>query len=98
MNQNSEISEKDKIIIDEICNDLVDKENIDIKRQLLYGAIKLIHNHNDRLNLKLASAAVTEMSNAFAMFAPFKEVRKVTIFGSARIAQDTPLSSTLVFL
>jgi hypothetical protein len=91
INHHLEISERDKAIIDNICNEITDKENLDIKRQLLYSAITLLRDHNDRLDLKLASAAVTEMANAFAMFAPFKEVRKVTIFGSARVSQGTPL-------
>ena len=31
------------------------------------------------------------MRDAFAMFAPYKDVRKVTIFGSARTTSDDPL-------
>ena len=31
------------------------------------------------------------MRDAFAMFAPYKDVRKVTIFGSARTTKDDPL-------
>jgi uncharacterized protein (TIGR00730 family) len=43
------------------------------------------------LNLKIASAAIAEMREAFAMFAPFSERKKVTIFGSARTTKDDPV-------
>jgi uncharacterized protein (TIGR00730 family) len=34
---------------------------------------------------------MTEMREAFAVFAPFRDVQKVTVFGSARTAPDDPL-------
>jgi len=86
-----ELTEEEKLLLDELCSQSNTTENLDIKRQLIYGAVELIRNHNDRLDLKLAAAAINEMSKAFAMFAPYKEIRKVTIFGSARIAPETLL-------
>lgn len=51
----------------------------------------LIADAPDALDLKIASAAITEMRDAFAMFAPYKGVPKVSIFGSARTRPDDPL-------
>ena len=45
----------------------------------------------DRLNLKITNAALREMREAFRLFAPFTDVPKVTIFGSARTLPDDPL-------
>jgi len=45
----------------------------------------------DRLDLKITSAALAEMRSAFNVFAPYREVPKVTIFGSARTKTDDPL-------
>jgi uncharacterized protein (TIGR00730 family) len=45
----------------------------------------------DRLDLKISSAALTEMRAAFELFAPYDDVPKVTIFGSARTKPDDPL-------
>ena len=45
----------------------------------------------DRLDLKIASAALQEMREAFDVFAPVPARRKVTIFGSARTLADDPL-------
>src|SRR5690606_38427968 len=47
--------------------------------------------HNDRLDLKIASAALSEMRDAFRLFQPFHRVPKVTVFGSARTRHDDPL-------
>jgi len=41
--------------------------------------------------LKIATAALTEMRDAYAVFAPYKDRRKVSIFGSARTSADDPL-------
>ncbi|WP_022901785.1 TIGR00730 family Rossman fold protein [Humibacter albus] len=44
-----------------------------------------------RLDLKIVSAALEEMRAAFALFAPYADVPKVTIFGSARTRDRDPL-------
>jgi uncharacterized protein (TIGR00730 family) len=44
-----------------------------------------------RLDLKIAAAALQEMREAFQLFAPYHDVPKVTIFGSARTRTDDPL-------
>jgi uncharacterized protein (TIGR00730 family) len=57
---------------------------------IIETAIGLGTDHADRLDLKIARAALTEMRAAFRIFAPFKDVPKVTIFGSARTLQSDP--------
>jgi uncharacterized protein (TIGR00730 family) len=44
-----------------------------------------------RLDLKITSAALKEMRAAFAAFAPYRKVPKVTMFGSARTLPEDPL-------
>jgi uncharacterized protein (TIGR00730 family) len=43
-----------------------------------------------RLDRKIANTALKEMRHAFNVFAPFRDTRKVTIFGSARTPKDHP--------
>lgn len=43
------------------------------------------------LDLKIASAALKEMREAFRTFTPYRAIPKVTIFGSARTKPDDPL-------
>lgn len=59
--------------------------------QLLRAAVDLVSSHPDTLDLKIAAAALQEMGEAFAMFAHAREHPKVTIFGSARTAENDPL-------
>jgi uncharacterized protein (TIGR00730 family) len=59
--------------------------------QLLQSALAMIDDRPDVLDLKIAGAALEEMREAFKMFAPFKDIPKVTIFGSARTQMADPL-------
>ncbi|MGW9156389.1 MULTISPECIES: LOG family protein [unclassified Microbacterium] len=63
-------------------------------RRMVRTAILLGEDDADRLDLKIASAALAEMRDAFRLFAPFRGVPKVTVFGSARTRQDDPLYLT----
>src|SRR5881397_2523367 len=45
----------------------------------------------DLLDLKITNAALKEMRSAFKVFSAFRDVPKVTIFGSARTLPDDPL-------
>ncbi len=44
-----------------------------------------------RLDIKIANAALHEMIHAFHVFAPYRDIPKVTIFGSARTLPDDAL-------
>jgi len=59
--------------------------------RMMRTAILLGEDDTDRLDLKIASAALAEMRDAFRLFAPYRGVRKVTVFGSARTLTDDPL-------
>lgn len=59
-------------------------DNIDLIARMLATGVGLGLDGTDRLDLKIASAALTEMRAAFRLFAPHRDVPKVTIFGSAR--------------
>jgi uncharacterized protein (TIGR00730 family) len=62
-----------------------------LAQQLLESALGLVADRPDALDLKIAAAAMSEMREAFAVFAPFRDVPKVTVFGSARTRTDDPL-------
>ncbi len=59
--------------------------------ELVQSALGLIGDGPATLDLKIAAAAVTEMREAFAVFAPYRDAPKVTVFGSARTRPDDPL-------
>jgi uncharacterized protein (TIGR00730 family) len=78
-------------VVDAALADL--KPGIDrrVAEQLLGGAVGLLGDDPDPLDLKIAAAVVSEMREAFSVFAPYRDVPKVTVFGSARTAPDDPV-------
>ncbi|MEB3342479.1 LOG family protein [Okeania sp.] len=44
----------------------------------------------ERLDWKILAASLQDMEKGFKTFYPYRHVRKITIFGSARISPDTP--------
>ncbi len=62
--------------------------------RLLTTAGDLVEGDASSLDIKIASSAIDEMSRAFDMFAPYRNVPKVSIFGSARTTPDNPIYAT----
>jgi uncharacterized protein (TIGR00730 family) len=71
--------------------DLGMTKDVRLAEDFLNEVLGLLADRPDTLDLKIAAAAVAEMRDAFGVFAPFKDVRKVTIFGSARTTREDPL-------
>ena len=65
--------------------------NQDLVARIIATGVGLGLDDTDRLDLKITSAALTEMRAAFRLFAPYRDVSKVTIFGSARTRPDDAL-------
>ena len=59
--------------------------------EILTTVARLAETGTDRLDLKITNAALKEMADAFAMFAPYRHLRKLTMFGSARTQPTDPL-------
>ena len=81
-----------------IVSELGVSENVRLSEELVSEALGLITDQPDTLDLKIATAALAEMRDAYAMFAPYKDRRKVAIFGSARTRADDPLYELTVRL
>jgi uncharacterized protein (TIGR00730 family) len=62
-----------------------------ILKELLGSVLRLNEARLDMLDLKIVNRSLKEMRYAFRVFKPYRERRKVSIFGSARIAADHPL-------
>jgi uncharacterized protein (TIGR00730 family) len=57
---------------------------------LLTTVLKLHEDGASSGDLKVTNTAVKELRYAYKVFAPYRNVRKVTVFGSARTPPDTP--------
>lgn len=62
----------------------------ELAREIVTTALKLAREQVSRLDRKIVNTALKEMRHAFRVFAPYKGVRKVTIFGSARTTKGDP--------
>jgi uncharacterized protein (TIGR00730 family) len=58
--------------------------------QLKETADKLIRDQANRGDIKLLNTALKELRYAFKIFAPYRNRRKVTVFGSARLPPEHP--------
>jgi uncharacterized protein (TIGR00730 family) len=59
-------------------------------RDLLINALKCRRDELDILDLKVLSRAMAEFRYAARLFKPYRDIRKVSIFGSARTPEDDP--------
>lgn len=59
-------------------------------RDMLVTTLKLITDDRDTGELKLLSSALKELRHAYRVFAPYGEMHKISIFGSARTAPGHP--------
>ena len=77
--------------IDQLLDEMNLGRNRRLGKQLVDSAFGLLEDQPAVLDLKIAGAALEEMREAFKMFAPFRNIPKVTIFGSARTQMADPL-------
>jgi uncharacterized protein (TIGR00730 family) len=73
-------------LIDRLPNDQYGKW---IERSLS-TIVRLAGKEIDRLDWKILSASLHDMERAFQLFYPYRHVRKVTVFGSARVPETSP--------
>lgn len=62
-----------------------------VAEDLVRETLGLLFDEPASLDIKIAAATITEMRDAFAMFAPYRSAPKATIFGSARTERHDPL-------
>jgi hypothetical protein len=63
----------------------VDSADLELVREMLTSSLRLVTQQASRAELKLVNAALKEFAYSFRVFAPYRDMRKVSIFGSARV-------------
>ena len=64
--------------------------NEELIAEMMRTLLRLDHSAASRGDLKIFNRTLKELRQAFKVFAPHRAVRKVSIFGSARIPEDHP--------
>jgi uncharacterized protein (TIGR00730 family) len=67
-----------------------------LAQQIRETADKLLRDGATRGDLKLLSTALKELRYSFKVFTPYRHLRKVTIFGSARLPESHPAYASAV--
>jgi uncharacterized protein (TIGR00730 family) len=65
-------------------------EKSELIHEILDTALKLIDDGTSRGDLKIINSALKELRYSFKVFSPYRNVRKITIFGSARTLEHEP--------
>jgi uncharacterized protein (TIGR00730 family) len=63
-------------------------------REMVETCLRLLRDRTRLGDVKLLNAALRELRYAFKVFAPYRMVRKVSVFGSARLPPDSPACRT----
>lgn len=61
-----------------------------VAREMMHTAIKLLRDQADEGEMKLISRSLKELRYALKVFRPYQEVRKISVFGSARTKENHP--------
>lgn len=76
--------------IAELFDRLPTLKNRQLIQQALATIVRLADSEIERLDWKILSAALADMERGFELFYDYRHVRKITIFGSARLSPETP--------
>jgi len=76
--------------ISELLSQLPALKHGSLIQQALMTLVRMAEVEGDRLDWKILNASLQDMERAFRVFYPYRHVRKITIFGSARIVPEDP--------
>ncbi|RLB72777.1 MAG: Rossman fold protein, TIGR00730 family, partial [Deltaproteobacteria bacterium] len=85
--------------IDEIIELLMRKAEVyhpETIREMIVGALKSGQENDYLADQKLMSMTMKEMRYTNKVFSPYRQRKKVTVFGSARTTSDEPIYKTCV--
>jgi uncharacterized protein (TIGR00730 family) len=77
--------------IDRLIREAGDVQRPEIVREMVLAALKAGQEDDERADLKLMNTTLKEMRFTAKVFGPYRKVRKVTVFGSARTKPDTAI-------
>ncbi len=74
----------------QLMDALQDVPDGDMVAEVVANALKLLRDQTNRGDIKLINKSFKELRYALKIFAPYRETRKVSIFGSARTPNNHP--------
>ena len=83
--------------LDRLISDLIDKAggspdpDKELLQEMVTTVIRLRDEKVDRGDLKIINTSLKELRYAFKVFSPYRAIRKIAMFGSARTPKTSPL-------
>ena len=81
-------------VIDKLIRMLIEQagagSNADIVEEIIVTALKAYADKLDRGDIKIISISMKELRDSLKVFEPYRAIRKVAIFGSARTPKSSP--------
>jgi len=71
-----------------LISELANLPNGDLVGEIIANALKLLRDETNRGDIKLIDKSFKELRYALKVFAPYRDLRKVSIFGSARTLES----------
>ncbi len=81
-------------LIDALVDYMQPYQNLDLVREIVVTAAKLVEQHASRGDMKILRTSMKEMRYAFKIFERYRGTPKVTVFGSARSKPGDPAFET----
>ncbi len=79
-----------QVEISELLNHLPNMKHGELVQRALMTLVRMAEVEADRLDWKLLNSSLQDMEQAFRVFYPYRHIRKISIFGSARTKPDAP--------
>ncbi|UCG13461.1 MAG: LOG family protein [Deltaproteobacteria bacterium] len=83
------LTERENELVLELLSEFGDRENVDLTSELIQSSLNLLRDNAARIDFKVLNKALKELRYAFRVFAPYRHIRKVSAFGSARALEDS---------
>jgi uncharacterized protein (TIGR00730 family) len=88
---------REKLTVSQVEDEVLDwlkkartSANEELIVEMLQTVLKLVSDGTSRGDLKILSRTLKELRYAFKLFAPYRGIRKTSIFGSGRISESDP--------
>jgi len=78
------------LLVQELITRMGVVDDVDLVTQMIASVVKMGRDGHERGDLKIANQALRELRNSYRSFAPYRDQRKASIFGSARTPEDSP--------
>ncbi|MEM9090436.1 MAG: LOG family protein [Cyanobacteria bacterium P01_F01_bin.53] len=79
-----------RLDVDRVLDQLPDLEHGAVIAQIFETLVRMSEQEAERLDWKILSYSLLDMEEGFKSFFPYRHIRKVTIFGSARTPSELP--------